>query len=182
MKWFLICTGVCFVSFAYGQNTKSEKDKKNAIYLEVGGNSASFMSLNYERIVYQNQKKTILLPVRIGFSFQKSDYDSTQTYAMPIEFNSLFLLWKNEHDKHYAEFGIGYTPFISTGSITSDNIPDWKKGKSFNICTIRIGYRFFFEKVAIIRVGYLGFIHPIVPGSSELGYTGFGGFSFGLMF
>ena len=62
-------------------SAQENKMRKNAIYAEFGGNAIYFISINYERLFYLQSEGKIQLAMRTGFSFDKTDFDSTRTYA-----------------------------------------------------------------------------------------------------
>ena len=118
----------------------AQKFKKNAAYIELGGN-AEFYSINYDRrLPISTQFKIV---PRVGFMYLplnriKDNYDFT-TIRVPIELN---LLWaKRAESKNFAEAGVGLNLIGMkkyTGYYFDRNVYENKFAK---VTTIRLGFR-----------------------------------------
>ncbi|MFI5141254.1 MAG: hypothetical protein ACHQII_02760, partial [Bacteroidia bacterium] len=139
--------GFTFILFSFSlfsQKSDSTVQKnikaKNAIFIEGFGSSASVLSLNYDRIIYQS--KITRITVNVGFAlFPISDPSNAAhknlfyVYGVPVSGNLLF-----GKKKHYLEVGLGVSysrgleaSFSSTGkSVFSEML----------FFVPRVGYRF----------------------------------------
>jgi len=118
------------------QNIKS----KNAIFIEGLGSSASFVSLNYDRIIFQSEITKLTISAGVGL-FPVVDKENIAhknvyyIYGLPVSTN--LLLGKK---KHYAELGVGVSyskgleaSFSSTGRVVLSEML---------FLVPRVGYRF----------------------------------------
>jgi len=102
-------------SLIYGQETRL---RNNAAYLELLGNGASLVSVNYERLIPYEKAKYIYNTIRIGFSFSKNRWDKSPIYNLPIELNTLI-----GKSGHFIELGVGITSFFGTSRLNDSIIP-----------------------------------------------------------
>jgi len=179
MKYILFLSLFFSVLKFFGQE---EKVKKNAGYVEIGGNAFTFMSLNYERTLSLEKKEIFQLAFRLGGSFTKTDFDSTITYSLPTEIN--LLIGKNRLSKssNYLELGVGYTPFFSSSDLIATNIPSHLKHSFYYLMSFRVGYRFVMENSVLFRFGVLGTVFPKTNEGSKILFQPTIGLSFGYIF
>lgn len=114
--------------------------KKQAIYMEVGGNGFASVSMNYERFFSPEND----FGFRFGFGFLQ--YENKDYYSIPVE--SIF---KFGSEKHKIETGVGVTYYIEA-VYGSD-------GGSI-IFVGRIGYSYNGDKGLLIRVGFTPMYEP----------------------
>ena len=143
MKYFYkILILFCFPFGFYSQSVDSLSHKQikatNSLFIEGEGNSYTFASLNYERIIFQAKIVRITVGTGFGISPLPKDAISPQRkyFAYGIPFSANLLLGKN---KHYFEFGPGITynkgtdvVFNPTGTYLGENL----------FFIPRVGYRY----------------------------------------
>lgn len=148
----------------YSQITYAQSfEKKNALYLEMGGN-AYIYSVNYERILYQ--KNSMKLGARFGISVlpEKNFNHVDPIPVLPLEMLAIF-----GNSNHHVETGIGFTPFLTheyydyVGSRDNSN----SRLRLGAATSLRIGYRYQKPKGGFIaRIGFMpilnldGFLIP----------------------
>jgi len=179
MKYILFLFLIFFSLNIFGQE---EKAKKNVVYLEIGGNAFTFMSLNYERTLSMEKKELLQLAFRLGGSFTETTFDSTITYSTPTEIN--LLIGKNRLSKgsNYLELGVGYTPFFSSSDLVATNIPSHQNHSFYYLMSFRVGYRFVMENSVLFRFGVLETVFPKTSGDSKVLFKPAIGLSFGYLF
>ncbi len=117
-----------------------ESLNQNALYLEVYGN-ASKASVNYERRLLRKNRASLFLRAGIGLDVIEFKDDNLFIPSIPLETTIAF--GKN---KHFAEFGIGITPFLS-------KFPTWSSYDYYYDADLdAFDYNFYFTAVA--RIGY----------------------------
>jgi hypothetical protein len=141
-----------FIYFSFAINAQIRA--KNTVFAEIGGNSPSIYSFNYDRIFYQ--KDCFKMSFRAGFAWYpsgKTELGLYYTTTFPIELN--LLLGKS---RKYFELGLGYTQtvlagFTLEGKRNSEYIP--------LIVSPRIGYRYQKDEGGFFfRIGYTPLLFP----------------------
>ncbi len=117
------------------------QQKRNSVYLEIGGNAVLY-SVNYDHIF--NISKKLKIAPRVGFMYLPiSDIVRTDfgDIRIPIEVN---LLWSNkENSKHFLEGGLGISFIQIKTSKTSAQSGITTTGSEFGkVTTLRLGYRY----------------------------------------
>ncbi len=161
---------------------------RQAVFLELGGNGV-FLSVNYDRIVYQ--RSAFKVSLRAGFGLLRDavySYSNTlagQNYAkplLPLEVNGMF-----GKRKGHLELGLGYTPYLDKRNDTYqdgqgsyvDNIR-WRLN---SLVFARLGYRYqkpeggFFFRVAITPI-----VVDAGPGYTTQFFQPFAGLGVGMSF
>jgi hypothetical protein len=127
-----ICSLFFLSQLTYAQIGKA----KNAVYLELGGNAFGY-SLNYERIVYQ--QNMLQVGARIGVSLvPENTFFGIASYPIvPLEMIALF-----GKRTHHLETGIGVTPYVGYQYYVGAIGVDFLKEKLEAAVTFRLGYRY----------------------------------------
>lgn len=162
MKTTLLSILLCVSCLVLGQGDASSSKpsiRKNAFYLELGGNGF-YYSVNYDRIF--SISKIAHLSLRAGFAASPEFGSGYNSYVVPLEAN--LLLGKGND---FFELGVGK-------SIVSE-----RSNNSENINTFRLGYRYISDKGLMVRIGIVPFILPLF-GNDVL--VIWGGVSFGYAF
>ncbi len=128
----IIC---CFIfNITKAQNTKVAK--KNALYLEAGGNGL-FYSINYDRIVPISPK--VKIAPRLGISYLPyNGGNKFKNFIIPFEVNILYA--KQAESKNFIEGGVGLTLFEFVKGFRNGNKKDPVSQYS-NVTMIRVGFR-----------------------------------------
>lgn len=170
------------------QDSIKNKEKftsyKNVGYLEFGGNAQTLFSANYERMFLFNKNKSFSLWGRIGFGMTSNKYDKKTIFCLPTEIILSYGTKQQFYKKcmHYAEFGIGWTPYIGTSNLSDTLIPKEYKSNFDYAYFLKLSYRFVFKKNAFYQIGPLAVYESNLPNDSKL-YTRFSfGFAFGFYF
>ncbi len=134
-KFGLICLVILFTKTLLAQ------EKKNALYLEAGGNTI-YYSVNYDRIIPLTPK--LKLAPRAGFMYLPlSEIENNSSHGdirIPVELN---LLWsKNANASNFLEGGIGMS-FIQVKDRVSYGLSDiiTTKYSFVKVTTLRLGFR-----------------------------------------
>lgn len=135
----------------------------NALYLELYGN-APMASVNYERRLLRKDKTSLFVRAGIGVDVIEFKDGNLFIPSIPLETTIAFGKYK-----HFAEFGIGLTPFLS-------KFPTWSNyhyyydadldSFDYNLCltgVARIGYRFESNRNWLLRIAFT----PILYNSSD---------------
>lgn len=119
----ILSTSVIFILWSFIVNDQQNSIKKNAVYLELGGNNY-YYSINYERYLFFN------ISPRVGASIVPAG-ESSNTFGtyLTVNFNLLFMINYSVHlsENHIAELGYGYADILNHERIYS---------------TISVGYKF----------------------------------------
>lgn len=140
-----------------------ESLNQNALFLEVFGN-APMASVNYERRILR--KDIASLFVRAGIGLDVIDFKDDNLFIPSIPLETSIAFGKN---KHFAELGIGITPFLS-------KFPTWSNYDYYYVADLdsfdynmyftgvaRIGYRFESKRNWLVRIAFT----PILYNSSD---------------
>lgn len=120
----------------------SSAQKKNSVYVELGGN-AVFYSFNYDRIIQLSEK--LKIAPRVGFMYLPlSDIKSNKTFGdfnIPLELNLLFA--KNSESKNFGEFGVGLNLISMKNGYTIGPADEVVRNNSrlARVTTLRAGFR-----------------------------------------
>lgn len=166
-KFSLILISICFVSNLFAQSDFTivkDKSYKNAILVEGLGHGF-FYSLNYERIISDNER--IKITAQIGVAYY-GESNGLVPLLIPISCNQLFRVATYQ----YIETGIGKTFKDDGVYISKDN---YVNNYKFNTWTFRLGYRVHSRNERwVVRAAYTpmlqdreGFVHW---GSLAVGY------------
>lgn len=180
-KLGLICLVILFTKTLLAQ------EKKNALYLEVGGNTI-FYSINYDRIIPLTPK--LKLAPRAGFMYVPLsalyEDSSMGDIRIPVELN---LLWsKNSNASNFVEGGIGMS-FIQIRDQVSYGLSDiiTTRNSFVKVTTLRLGFRH--QKPTGGLMYRAGLLLPIVRDErskfrfgDDIFYVIWGGFSLGYSF
>jgi hypothetical protein len=152
MKHFILCIiTAAFITSSFGQTTF----KKNAIYLEAGGNGL-FGSVNYERQLTKQPG----LGVRLGVGF----YTENAFYlTIPAGIDYLFTL---NSDKSFIDAGLGVTWTRIDGNLFDES--ENSNGDSFVNFIPSIGYRRHTTQNLMWRIS----ITPVINNSGFVPWLG----------
>lgn len=168
---------LCFSAKAKGQEIVNKSYKKNAAFVELGGNGF-LNSINYDRL-FTLKDSLIKASFRIGVGLYKTDESSGSSVVkvLPLEIN--FMLGRT---KNYFEFGIGYTPSFGYRTYRKDSLIYATKNFDFNIVG-RMGYRYQKpEGVIFFRIGATPIIYHDYFNDGRLKIAPWGGISAGISF
>jgi hypothetical protein len=175
MKKFLFIPAFALsIIFCYSQekpDTLPRVYPYNSIYLELGGNSIYFGSLNYERILLH--RKFYYLSVRGGIGGGYIPIPPPESMiSFPLLINSIFQLNRGSA----IELGTGVSwMLVGTEEGESSNLGIWETGGDAPVPTGTIGYRYQAKKGFLLRVNFTPFTN-----FKEIFY--FFGISFGYSF
>jgi hypothetical protein len=130
---FLLCLFAAHAIFA--------QNKKNAVYLEAGGNTI-FYSTNYDRIIPLTPK--LKIAPRVGFMYLPMekiyDYTVFDNIRIPLELN--FLWSRNPDAKNFVEGGLGLNLFQVKNAVGYQDLKTLYGRSSFSgVTTLRLGFR-----------------------------------------
>lgn len=144
-KWIYALPLLAVLSIpAYSQNDSARVEvfewyrpwpAKNMLYAELLGNGFAY-SLNYERLVYNDEKLGI--SARIGIA--PGLLNIFKGFGLPLELNANFL----RHPKgHMAEAGVGFTWFYGKSQYRNED-REVETTPFYNVCdvTLRVGYKY----------------------------------------
>lgn len=174
MKFFGVLLPIFFVLNSFGQKLDSifEVNPKNAIYLELGGNSILY-GLNYERGFSRIANYTFA--ASIGYGFSSSNLGVFSDIVVPFEIK----MYNGIGKKNHLEFGLGATYFYDTDR--PDRVENGVKvpqTKHRAVNFIRLGYRYTSNNGILLRVGFT----PLVAVNAKPVVNLFGGISLGYRF
>jgi len=125
--------------------------QKNSTFIEFGGNSIGF-SVNYSRIILQEERTKLALRAGVGNMF-------TNSISIPVELTVM------HGNKHHFEFGPGYR----VGIEFDDDEEQSSGNEKYHSFTLRAGYKLQ-QPVGRNRVfASAGVIMNVTPGVSILG-------------
>ncbi|WP_299702486.1 hypothetical protein [uncultured Pontibacter sp.] len=163
LVFFLLLLGFSASAQTYRDSFRA----RNAVYGELGGNG-DFLSVNYDRIVYQ--KSMVKAALRIGIT-TNAFFTAEESGVYPvIPVEALGIIGR--YQKHF-EFGLGYTRRFT-------NDPDLLQNLYFS----RIGFRYQQPTGGlVVRVGFTPFLstesNPRRPGAAIIPRFGLSvGYSF----
>jgi hypothetical protein len=139
---FFVCFLLLLGFSASAQNYRDSFRARNAVYGELGGNG-DFLSVNYDRIVYQ--KSMVKAALRVGFT-SNAFFLAEESGVYPIiPVEALGMIGRFQ--KHF-EFGLGYTRRFT------DN-PELLQNMYFS----RLGFRYQQPTGGlVVRVGFTPFL------------------------
>lgn len=127
--------------FKAKSQTDTIQTSHNVLYIEIAG-IGGYSSLNYERIVFGNNK--FKFGLRVGISTYNITDHTTKfnpDIIIPIAINGLY------GNNHNIEFGLGQT----ISNIVQANPSNWKPKRMTNLhANFTIGYRYQKDKGGII--------------------------------
>lgn len=130
-----------FIQAQTQEETVAQKpNKKQAIYMEVGGNGYESVTLNYERFFGVEND----FGLRLGLGYLL--YENKEYFSFPLE--SIFKIGSK---KHKFEAGVGITYYIKA-------VYGSEGGSIFFIG--RLGYSYNGENGLLIRVGFTPMYEP----------------------
>jgi hypothetical protein len=166
---FLICI------LAQINLSAQDMELRNSFYAELGGNG-EYISVNYERFFFREDTSVWKLCLRQGIS-ASGRKDHTTLFGFPFEINCLV-----GKQRHFLEFGAGYTPFIGNSKLDNPNLPVGYKTNFDYSYFFRLGYRLITKGDAVIRIAPLGRFYHNPPQRPNLIFTWWPSASFGIMF
>lgn len=171
MKFFFIC----FIINLFTLKLFSQEDlSRNFFYVELLGNGEYF-SFNYERKFYPKFMKKATISLRQGVSLF-GRIDKTTLWGFPSEVNIQL-----GNQKHMAEFGIGFTPFIGNSKLdTLSVLPEGHRTNFDYSFFLRPGYRLETNRGTIIRIGPMIRLYHSPPQNPNLGIGFWPGFAIGV--
>lgn len=108
---------------------------KNMLYAELLGNGFAY-SLNYERLLYNDEKLGISARIGIAPGF----IHIFKGFGLPLELNANFL---RHYKGHMAEAGVGFAWFYGKSQFRNED-RELETTPFYNVCDInlRIGYKY----------------------------------------
>ncbi len=173
---------VLMLAISYNTSAQTEPETftaKNAVYLDLGGNSGQY-ALTYGRIIHQ--KGALKVVGSVGFALWADRVDGSTVFvpAVPLEVSGL--LGKGNH---HLELGLGLTPHLARSlDFNSETLELEDKLVLNTLIPLRIGYRYQKpEGGFFFRVGYTPFFKVFAGGREDWVFTPiFAGVSFGKSF
>lgn len=168
------------ISFRVTAQTEAEKfTAKQAVYLEVGGNSGRY-AFNYGRIFHQKGK--LKLNASAGFSMFHHRLNAKTTWlpVVPLEISAFY-----GKSNHHLELGMGVTSYLTRSlAFDSETFETIDKVVFDAAIPLRIGYRFQKpEGGFFFRAGYTPIINFPTGGRQEWSFEPrFAGLSIGKSF
>lgn len=165
---------------AFSQTKAEIFSAKNAVYLELGGNSGIY-AVNYSKIFHQKGK--LKLNASAGFSMwrdQLNDFKTIWLPVIPLEVSALY-----GKSNHHLELGLGFTSYLGrTLDINSETFEFSEKVVYDAFIPLRVGYRYQKpEGGFFFRFGYTPIINfPVREGKSWHFFPYWAGVSFGKSF
>lgn len=144
-------------AIAQTESIPSGRFKSNIVFVEGMGNGFT-LSLNYERIFYQRERR--FASIRVGYSQLAKGYLGSLQGHMRIAPAELVVCVGS---KHHFEYGVGLTSCMEN-NIYYNGEPDRVEHYFYFIPTIRLGYRY--QKPDghfLIRVGAVTAVFPLGP-------------------
>ena len=131
------------------------------------------MSVNYERLLFINEKQSIRFSSRIGIGLYKPNTDHVLA-TVPFE----LLFWPGKQRLH-PEFGLGYTPFFGKQTYQIDNVVYQINFDYFLLFRIGIKYRFKNSRL-ILKLGITPLIYRDFNDNRKTKISLWGGLSSGI--
>ena len=154
----------------------SQDVKRNFAYFEFGGNGI-LNSLNYERLLFINEKQSFRFSSRIGTGFYKSTDSGPIVMTVPLE----LLIWLGK-SKFHPEFGLGYTPSFGKRTYIKNNIIYKQTNFDYNLL-FRIGIRFqSYNDRFLVKLGLTPVVYRDYYDNSKTKMMLWGGISMGIGF
>lgn len=124
---------IFFIGFAYGQENNIKEIKKNTVYTEFLGTSATVASIHYDRIIKKFKKSYFDLGLGLGY-FPPVGAATYPNYGIAGSFN-----WTTGINNNHFEVGIGLT--YSSGFLQETHGSDHKTMEAL-MSSFRIGYKY----------------------------------------
>ncbi len=174
MKALIVIFTVFTTTNLFGQRSDTifEANPKNAIYLELGGNSILY-GINYERGLSRLGKQ--IFATSLGYGFSSSKIGEFNEIVIPIEVKLINGIDKKNH----LEYGLGATYFYDSDRpdnvVNGVNVPQ-SKHRVVNF--VRIGYRYTSNQGFLFRIG----VTPLISRKFKPVVNLWGGISLGFRF
>lgn len=136
--------------FSYGQSGDTVRTTcRNAFLGELGGNSRSLMSLNYERLFSLSHETPFYFSLRTGVGYTPGSEDRKIKTTVSVPLVASLLV--GVADKHFMHFALGYTASFGNDAIDSTYSPPRHYQKYERAYIVRLGYRFMERKNVLVE-------------------------------
>lgn len=130
---FLFIVNIYLINYVFGQKDSINDIKRNTVYFEFLGNSATISSVHYNWIF--KKAKTHSYDLSLGFGYYPNkNNDLNPSYAFPISVN-----WSNGLKNHHLDLGFGLT--YNSGVIQKRSYVHSKSMEALWL-SFRLGYKY----------------------------------------
>lgn len=127
--------------YVHCQKNSFKNSKKNTIYVEFFGNSATYYSVHYDRMLTKKKRHTV--DISLGFGYTNYSFSGAKPcFAFPISLN-----WSKGKRNNHLDLGLGLTynsGVIQYGKMRPGDIWHTLYYQSMEAiwCSFRLGYKY----------------------------------------